>query len=239
MLQRLQDRLKSQSFDVLHRFPSSVYNDFIQNSLSRDRLYDKLPLELPGDGQSLLVGNTKSLWPHFIQRLKSDPNWLQRANPFDDWIEETLDKTVSDMFGPDGVANITILYGHRSYNDKQGNRKYVSLQTISHLTGFAALHKPSNLCIHDMYGPWIAFRAVITIVGSETFQDEPVKPCQEIIFSDSIELEIKNRVRDAKSWKDWSAIRSMISTTNPTWDRFKYSKDQLEYHYAKILPYLT
>lgn len=202
-----------------------------------------LPLELPAffpNSLSMIVGNTKMIWPHFIEHVKSNPNCVERKDPFDEFVEETV-RDCLNAFLTNHTQNTTcsIQFAHRTYQTVIGYERelrYLGMQTMASLSGLAHFHQPAYLCIHPEYGPWFAMRAVITFHCISPSDILDISPSSITLpthppISSRLEEAILKAAKVAKTNHDWIHIRKLICKENPTWSKWEYDLDQLNFHY--------
>ncbi|KAI9138659.1 hypothetical protein BKA69DRAFT_761796 [Paraphysoderma sedebokerense] len=106
----------------------------------------------------ILVGNTKLLWPCFINYLKANPSHIDNLNPVDSYVanslEASLDQTLSNLFQS---SSLLPKFEIRYYWDKAP--KFVAMQRLAHEAGLAYYNTDCFLNIHSEYGPWLALRS--------------------------------------------------------------------------------
>jgi len=157
----------------------------------------------------ILIGNTRALWPRFTAAMR-EPALAAERDPLERYTERAIDLAFPDA---------RIYYGHRRYGGA-----FIPLQRLAVVAGLGAL-APSQLVIHPIYGPWFALRAVVVIDG-EPPPREPIAPpcCCGASCSASFE-----RARHSDDWHDWLAVRDSCAL-----QRWRYSEDQIRYHYTKL-----
>ncbi len=126
---------------------------------------------------------------------------------------DPLDRYTEDAIAPLGRA----YFAHRKYGGS-----YLPFQRLAVAAGLAAL-APNHLVIHPIYGPWFALRAVIVFPGSARYQIEtkpiPLPCCCGASCT----------APTTDDWHSWLAIRDSCSLGS----QWRYSEDQLRYHYTK------
>jgi len=175
----------------------------------------------------VLVGNTRALWQPFTAALR-DPAFAAERDPLDRYTERTIDAAFgspnpADSAGP--VAGSTapparIYYSHRRYDGA-----FLPMQRLAALTGLGAL-APNHLVIHPIYGPWFALRAILLVDGEPPARAPIAQPCS---CSASCATAF-TRANESADWRDWLAVRDSCSLRD-----WRYSEDQVTYHYASGL----
>ena len=108
----------------------------------------------PADSTLMVVGNTAALWPH-VERFV-----LAAGSRVDDPVDRFVEGVVADATSDVGGV-IDIRFSH------EPPPRLIAIQRLAHLAGLAWL-SPSHLCVHPVFGPWIALRAAIVL-------DEPIE----------------------------------------------------------------
>ncbi len=158
----------------------------------------------------ILIGNTRALWPHFIEAMR-DPQLASDPHPLDRYTERTL----AAIFG-----EARIYYGHRRYDGA-----FLPLQQLATATGMGAL-APSRLVIHPIYGPWFALRAIVVIDGIPPGRAPIAKPCQ---CESPCSAALQTALASPESWPVWLAVRDACKLR-----AWRYSEEQIHYHYTKV-----
>ncbi|KAI8874253.1 hypothetical protein GQ42DRAFT_152055 [Ramicandelaber brevisporus] len=234
----LEQKLSQYGFDLVHVFPVQLYNTRLAAAVSStdfDRF--KLPewsQHSPSTTLGVLVGNTKSLWPAFIDNLAQDPSRLEQhpGRAIDSYTEEAITQCVGDALNEshDGHS----VPQHRIwYSFRMSPGELLPFQRLVHSVGFAHLNRSANLCIHPKYGPWISFRSVIVIDCPGPALDDP--SCQEL---DDPYPECTPLIREwfaaklaTAKWQDWVHLRDIAMP--PHTKEYRYTEQQILYHYTK------
>jgi len=176
----------------------------------------------------ILIGNTRAIWPRFLETLRANRPRLDARHPLESYIEATV---------LTALEAITHRSEVRWAQDPPPRR--VAMQRLAHLSGLAYL-SPSHLNVHATYGPWIALRAavVIDVDGPSGPPREPSNPCPDC------ESHCLPRFREAiaatgaasaghaaieRHWPLWLAVRDAC----PVGLSHRYSDSQIRYHYTK------
>jgi methylmalonic aciduria homocystinuria type C protein len=210
---------RADGFDVVHPFSVADYN---ANAPSDARVFD---LGRPNP-LGLIVGNTRFLWPVFEEALREAPERAEAPNPIDEYSEQKIAGAASRTLPSPYVVS----WVHVTHPAP------IAVQRIAHHAGLAWL-SPSHLSIHPVYGPWLAFRAVVVVdlEGPEAPRLPP-DPCSECTKPCIAALEAAAREsRDASvsslgwAWPLWAEVRNVC----PQGAAHRYGEDQIRYHYAK------
>lgn len=182
----------------------------------------------------LLIGNTRALWPHFLDALADHPERLEAPDPLDTWIESCLQEVLEPI-----EVEHRILWAHEPVS--AGN--FLPVQAIAEVAGLATV-SPSQLAIHPEYGPWLALRAVVAfdLPGPGGPAPEPERPCRDCSAPcvdaldralDADESDESAGVRE--SWRRWVDVRDAC----PVGREHRYSDAQIRYHYQKDRDFLA
>lgn len=188
--------------------------------------------KLPDLGRSsalgVLLGNTRALWPRFLDWLRASPQRLDEDHPLDRYVGEVVLQALQPL-----VHRWEVRFAH------EPPPRRVAMQRLAHLSGLAYL-SPSHLNVHFMFGPWIALRAavVIDIDGPPRPSSGPPNPCPDC------ERDCMPKFRHAAAaagstpeahaaveqhWRLWLSVRDAC----PVGREHRYSDDQIGYHYTK------
>ena len=105
----------------------------------------------------------------------------------------------------------------------------VAVQKLVNISGMAYLCPISYLNIHEEFGPWIAFRAVVIFDDNmELSEPNPllhpdkssIKPMEQ-----ATQLALAN----IKDWRSWVNVRDSCNIGKV----YRYSQNQILYHYTK------
>lgn len=185
------------------------------------------PFHLPGrdDALTIVVGNTRALWPHVGAYVRSCP--VPPVDPVDSYVESSIGSATS------GVSEvIDIRYSH------EPPPRRIAFQRLAHVAGLAWL-SPSHLCVHPEFGPWLALRAAIVLdVPAPPPTPPPTPPCdcsngcgQLLVDALAGNQSVTSSEVQAE-WRRWLAVRDAC----PVGRRHRYDDDQIEYHYIGTRP---
>ncbi|MCJ8345168.1 hypothetical protein MJH12_06490 [bacterium] len=213
-LEELKLSLNSYGFDIVHPFLVSWYNQKIQDPF-------KLP-QYDDSSFALLIGNTKKLWPHFTEFYVKDSTLQNSEHPLNDYCEKKIPLALAQAKLP---AKIRFSHKAEPY--------HIAFQKLAEMSGFAYLNR-AHLCVHEEYGPWFALRAVLVFDYQKKLDLKSISnPCLDCDkncihhFQQVIHTLKEQKVRD--NWQSWLKIRDSC----PIGKDYRYSEDQILYHYTK------
>jgi methylmalonic aciduria homocystinuria type C protein len=99
---------------------------------------------------ALVLGNSRALWPRFLDAVARTPEITASAHPLDDYVSAAVTRALE--------AAPT---QHVAYFSHLRTPKLIAIQRIAHAAGLAELG-PAHISVHPVHGPWIGLRAVIT-----------------------------------------------------------------------------
>jgi methylmalonic aciduria homocystinuria type C protein len=176
-------------------------------------------LRLPDFGRAraraIVVGNTRALWPEFLASGK---------RLLDDYVMEAVRAAI-------GGARAEVRWAH----DVPAT---VAIQRAAAVAGLAYL-APSHLCVHPVYGPWIALRAVIVLDEDGPPRAPAIAPPCDCARGCGPALERALAAGEPRSteelrerWRLWLAVRDAC----PVGREHRYGDDQILFHYAGRSP---
>ena len=205
-----------------------------------------LPSTSVNHNHGILVASTRALWPHFLNHIHQNPRFLDSPHPFDDYTTSTIEQEITDTASRHHWDQYQLYFSHLTYSttDNINVKSFIPFQRFAHHVNFAALYQPSYLCLHQHYGPWIGLRAIITYTSSIPISPSPsTRPTLD--FTPQFQSQIHHAIQHAlhsdddaaaaasgEKWKKWLKVRDMLSHSNPEWDQWRYSDQQLRYHYT-------
>ena len=178
---------------------------------------------------ALLIGNTRALWPALLEAIDRDADLARDPDPLDRYVVREIERALTSL-----PARAQALYGHTT------EPRVIPIQRIAEAIGFAVI-SPSHLSVHASYGPWFALRAVVLVdlpagAGEPAPAPNPClrceKPCvpalnEALAAARTAGLPLERAVRE--DFPRWTRVREVC----PEGRAFRYSSQQLEYHYAK------
>lgn len=192
------DPLADAGFDIAHAFDAGA--------AAREPGLEALA----GSPRGILIGNTRALWPRFVEAMR-DPALAAQPDPLEHYTEAAIEAA---------YRGARIIYGHRKYGDG-----FFPLQRLAVATGLGALSE-CGLVIHPLYGPWFALRAVVLVDGEPVARAPIAKPCTCTTCPARLQTALAARGPDG--WKAWLAVRDACTIAS-----FRYTDAQIRYHYTK------
>jgi methylmalonic aciduria homocystinuria type C protein len=215
----LRTRCGASGLDLVQPFAVGLYNAAV------DAAY-RLPDFGRADRLAVLLGNSRALWPCFIDALRREPARIDDAHPLDRWIDERVADAVAGRPEPHEI---------RFAHERPPRR--VAMQRLAEVAGLAWL-SASHLSVHPTYGPWIALRAVVVFDVAGPIRSQAPPPCPSCSERCVPAFERAVRVIDdpveahedvARHWETWVAVRDAC----PLGRAHRYDDDQVRYHYTK------
>ena len=207
-------------FDLFQPARVGWYNDAV------DPAY-RLPALGSPDSLALVIGNTRALWPRFLEAVAADPDLRAARDPLDAYTVRVISRAAATLPHP---------YEVRFSHEPPPRR--VAMQRLAHVSGLAYL-SPSFMCVHPVFGPWIALRAVVVVPVPGPDSPAPTwdAPCAcaghcEDRFRQACELVARREERGRAArddWRAWLAVRDAC----PVGRAHRYSDEQIAYHYTK------
>lgn len=185
---------------------------------------------LPGDDGAavVVIGNTTALWPFVTAYVMAQP--VQVADPVDRYTEQSVRSAVAAHVPEQDV--IDIRFAH------EPPPRRVAIQRLAAIAGMAWL-SPSHLCVHPVYGPWMALRAAIVLDLEPAGLGSPIDaPCRcetncLPLFERALAAGEPKTADDLRDhWLLWLATRDAC----PVGRRYRYPDDQIVYHYTGRRP---
>jgi methylmalonic aciduria homocystinuria type C protein len=193
--------LATAGFEIAH-----VFDAHAVTALGWERL-------ATGPRTGILVGNTRTLWPRFVDATQADTALAADVNKLERYTEQTIAAA---------FPAAPIYYSHRTYDGA-----FLPFQRLAVATGLGAL-APSQLVIHPEFGPWFALRAVVLLDGEPALARGPIVqpcvcagPCKDAL----------DRALVEGTWQAWVGVRDACSLR-----AWRYTNDQVEYHYTHAWP---
>eukprot|EP01099_Mayorella_cantabrigiensis_P007314 TRINITY_DN647_c0_g1_i1.p1 TRINITY_DN647_c0_g1~~TRINITY_DN647_c0_g1_i1.p1 ORF type:complete len:283 (+),score=43.90 TRINITY_DN647_c0_g1_i1:37-885(+) len=145
-----------------------------------------LPEKRASNCLGVVVGNTKLIWPNFLSFYSkvqqeryhgTSYSSYHLQNPFYHYIEETLSQVTPSLKSLLQTEEPLVHYFHKpiserilpneeNLKDKDGwssifRERYLPAQRIAEATGYIQGFPEFGLCVSEIYGPWITFRALL------------------------------------------------------------------------------
>ena len=222
----LANALAPRGFDLTRTVAVAAYNRAVAP-----------PLRLPDHGRAgalaVVIGNSRALWPRFVAALRADHALLEEPDPLDRYTERAVAAAAHEAGGVLGRPRHEIRFGHEL------PPRRVAMQRLADVSGLAHLNQ-GHLCIHPVYGPWIALRAVIVWDVDAPARDPRGAPrlpppcdctrgCSRA-FDRTIAASrtVPTSATVRADWQLWVAVRDAC----PVGREHRYGADQLRYHYT-------
>jgi cyanocobalamin reductase (cyanide-eliminating) / alkylcobalamin dealkylase len=193
------------------------------------RVAAPLRLESFGSGANLglVVGNTRALWPAFLEALAADAALAASPHPLDTYTARCLAGLTTGL----GCAASLRL----AHDTGQG---LVAMQQLADAAGLAYLTE-THQSVHPVFGPWLALRAAISFpvpgpAGPPPRLPHPCGGCAGRCAPSferacaSIEA-MPSEANMRANWAHWVAWRDSC----PVGREHRYSEGQLRYHYLR------
>jgi hypothetical protein len=216
VLAELRERCTAAGFDLAAACRVGWYNQVVVGDL---RLED---FGSP-DHLTVVIGNSRALWPSFVAALRRDPALLAAPEPLQSYTELSIAAAVREL-----GQRAEVRWAH------EAGTRLVAIQRLAHIAGLAYL-SPSHLSVHAVYGPWIALRAAITFalpgpVGPRVQLAPPCADCtQACLPAFERARALTSTSTGASDWRPWLACRDAC----PVGREHRYETNQIVYHYGK------
>lgn len=222
VLATLRAALEPRGFDLLQPLGVGEYNACVEPALALDDLGSPEHL-------AVVVGNTRALWPVWLDALASDPVLAACPNPLDAYTERVLHVAVARIGAPTSLR-----FAHET------GARTVAMQRLAHVAGLAFLSE-THMSVHPSYGPWIALRAVVTVAipGPPGSPAPLAQPCGDCARGCRAAFDVArstlagppSEAHARRHWRAWLACRDAC----PVGREHRYSEAQIRYHYCRQL----
>lgn len=223
--------------DIVQPFDVSLYNDLSSTNTNL--------IALPDFGRrrtlGLLIGNTRLLWPPFIEAFHNAPKLNDNPDPLDSYVESAIKNGV-DQLQASVETGAEIRFGHHL------GAQFVSLVHLAQLSSLATI-SPVQMAVHPQYGLWFGLRAAMILDADfvdtastdedsahEENADEDGKtssPCHGCDAPCKATLDRltanEQQVDEADQWQRWVQVRDAC----PVGRQMRYSDEQVQYHHSK------
>ncbi len=180
------------------------------------------------DALTLLIGNSKAIWPKFLACCASDPSILNHTHPLNAYIERSIDTALETaaFFSPLPSSSVSSspLSSHEQYKiywshttaNLRGGEGFVAMQRMAECAGLAYLDHTCHLSFHPTYGPWFSLRCAIVFSNKlgnldcslEMLRRKPTPlPCP---LSEETMLEVKAAAEVAFSSNDDETMKEKL-----------------------------
>jgi methylmalonic aciduria homocystinuria type C protein len=216
---RVAARCAAAGLDLVHPFRVAWFNH-------RAAANERLPDFERADALGVLIGNTRALWPRFLDSWRRDPALRAETDPIECYTARVVTSSLADA-----PVRWRIRWAHGPAPHRP------PMQRLAHHAGLAHL-APCALNVHAIYGPWIALRAVIVFDAPGPDQPPPdlPNPCPDCATACLPAFaRAAAALRDdpgaafglGDTWRLWLAIRDAC----PIGRAHRYGDAQIAYHY--------
>lgn len=221
----LESQLTPSGFDVLGATNVEAYN----RTLGPEQGDFHLPQVRDERDLVLVVGNTRRLWPLFLEAYRATWLWKE-AHPLDAYSRLHIGGAVTRM------ANEFDLRHALRYSFDPAPHG-VAISRLATVAGVGEA-SPVGLCIHPDYGPWFSLRAAVVLdvegpaprAATPTCSACTTRPC--IAARDEMLKQIGEVFDHATllaNWRIWLTMRDAC----PVGIAARYTEQQIRYHYVK------
>ena len=206
----LQQEFLSRGFDIFTELNTSWYNAIKPSSV----------VALPENRVAMLLGNSRVVWPHFLrffQALKSPVE-----HPFDEFVAHEINSVISIL----PVEQRPEVF----YVQDKSPTRLIAFQRLASVSGACLLLDEIHLCVHPVFGPWFALRALLVFEEPSLLVTPPATlniPINEVELVQAARC--LEEAMQHKDWKLWAKIRECITLGR----EYRYEESQLIYHYSK------
>ncbi len=172
----------------------------------------------------VVLGNSRALWPHVRDAVARGDD-----DPVDAHVTRVVTEAVEAALAPWSPRPRAEL----RFAPEPPPRR-VALQRLAHVAGLAWL-APSHLCVHPVFGPWIALRAAVVI---DVDGPDPVPPiaapcdcatgCGPALERALAAGPPQGQAELRERWQLWLGVRDAC----PVGRAHRYDDAQIRYHYA-------
>ena len=163
----LTSRLSPLGLDIVHPFEIQAYNKEAK---------EPLPTFERTKTAAIVLGNSINLWTKFIDYLKGHPECLEHENPLDEYLSTVMEPVIDDMKAMLGDVYTEVRLSTATMGC---SREFVDMLCAARVSGLAHFNSACHLCLHPVYGPWWAMRAVLIFdmelqFESSSYQSSPI-----------------------------------------------------------------
>ncbi len=207
--------VRAAGFDLVHELDLAWLDDDV----------DAGPVRAAAGRRGVLVANTRALWPVFLAARRADPALAASPDPLDAYTEQTIARA---------FPGARVWFTHRHYAGR-----FLPFQRIAVAAGLGTL-APTGLVIHPVFGPWIGLRALVALDG----EPPAVRPahvaytcrgdCPARLAEALQSRDTSTATAVPEPWRRWLGVRDACQLGR----EYRYSDDQVAYHYSKDLAVL-
>jgi Methylmalonic aciduria and homocystinuria type C family len=216
--------LNPAGFDVLGAVNVGAYNRTIEPAHEGFRL----PELRDARDLVLVVGNTRRLWPLFLEAFKATSIGTEE-HPVDSYSRLHIGAAVERM-AQERALRFAIRY---SFDPEP---RAVAISRLATLAGVGEA-SPVGLCVHPEHGPWFSLRAAVVfdVEGPPSRAAAPTcSVCKERSCLKARDEVLKTSISFDRAtflahWRTWLAMRDAC----PVGRSARYGEQQIRYHYVK------
>ncbi|CAJ0903008.1 320_t:CDS:2 [Entrophospora sp. SA101] len=171
-------------FDIVIPFPAQRYNLSIKqpsplssssSSVTSEQQRQLEPLPTFGRSAnddstlSILIANTKHIWPIFVNKFSLTDEKKIDKNPLDKYTKQSVEMAINETLSSfSHNSDVEINDKHTAvdydvrYTFELEPKKFVAFQQLCQDSGFAYYNRVCFLNVHKEIGPWFGLRAVVT-----------------------------------------------------------------------------
>ena len=232
------DSLASKGVDIVQEFNTEWYNTYVA---SESLPLSPLPTYGRASAKAVVIGNSRALWPAFLNWLSRQSQPEEVQDPLDKFIQSTVEQAIAELCSSSGVA-------HDIFWPWESGERLVSMQRVAIVCGMCYHDTETQLAIHPKFGAWVAFRAVVVFdapgdavptperLGCLMSEEEKVaaREAMAAALRASDEANLCTQLHGEKGMERdvrlaWAALRDCVAVGREA----RYSEAQLTYHYTK------
>lgn len=220
MLTLFEMALCDRGVDIVHPFPLA--------GLAIDSPHFQPLSRRFGDARTgLLIGNTRTLWAHFLGWLADHPSRCSLENPLDEYTKDVITQAARQH-----LCDACLFWTHEL------DAYIVPVQELCHQSGLAHLSR-GRFNVHPEYGPWFGMRALAVIPDDLGIPLSPAVNPSALAVEDRVAAHFEflrarasaglSRTHIRTSWEDWLGLRDLYDVGRA----YRYTDPQIRYHYTK------
>lgn len=219
MISKFKRRLSTTGFSISHIFQLPDLN-------FKNAHFNHLLQQTNAAKTGILIGNTFTIWDHFIDWLEKNKGWKELENPLEYFVMQKINSAVGHY-----LKDASVFWTHET------TAYLVPVQKLCHCTGLAHLSR-GRFNVHPLYGPWFALRALVILPEPVTAPRSILENPSDLLVENEVEKQFHLLCGQASSgvdsshvqtrWQDWLALRD----TYVVGKEFRYSDPQIRYHYT-------
>ncbi|KAE9339421.1 hypothetical protein PF008_g11591 [Phytophthora fragariae] len=177
----LHSALAAKGLDVLIPLSVESYNRYLEaHSADAASPLMRFKLPIPGDQNGtqsshllVLVGNSKALWDpllDFVQLEMQQNEGRVLDDPVDRYVKQTVSSSLKELAGSCKAFEYAKVYWVADTEPGKmilAQKMALAARAVSHCP-------PSQLCLHPVLGPWLAFRCAV-VLGVEGVDGDEVQ----------------------------------------------------------------